>query len=96
MNTAALLDAVVDQPTFLAFARALQADRERAATMERQAPAQPFGSEAGGWENTTIETFLAAAIAWAEDSRFGTSLGVPPSNPWRQFATFLNCGKYYE
>ena len=96
MDTSELLDAVVDQQTFLAFARALRAEREEAVRLERATPSSPYGPDAGGWENVTIESFLGAAIAWADDSRFGVDQGLSATNPWKQFAVFLNCGKYYE
>ncbi|MCF5668704.1 hypothetical protein [Pseudomonas marginalis] len=50
----------------------------------------------GDWENGTIEAFLDGAIEWAEASNFGVDQGLQPSNPWRQFANFLYCGKIYE
>ena len=74
------LAVVMDEKTFLAFAHALAADKRA-------------GSD---WENTNLETFLEAAIAWAEGSEFGTRQGLSSSNPWAQFATFLYCGKIYE
>ncbi|MBO3273704.1 DUF7660 family protein [Pseudomonas schmalbachii] len=74
------LDEVNDSATFLRFARALAADK----------------ATGNGWENTTIEAFLDGAISWAEDSDFGLSQGLTPSNPWQQFAVFLYCGKIYE
>jgi hypothetical protein len=77
-----LLDRVHDASSFLAFARALEADSRRAG--------------APGWENGAISDFLKSAIRWAEDSRFGESRGLSPENPWKQFATFLYCGKIYE
>jgi hypothetical protein len=96
MDTSALLDVVVDQATFLAFARALQADREAAFELERKSDTDPYGPGAGGWENVTIESFLERAIAWAKDSRFGASQGLSSANPWKQFAVFLYAGKIYE
>ncbi len=96
MDTSVLLEEVTDQQTFLAFAKRLQVDRAHSAELERKNPASAYGPDAGGWENTTIESFLDAAIAWAEDSKFGVSQGLSPSNPWKQFATFLYCGKVYE
>ena len=47
-------------------------------------------------ENTTIESFLESAAAWARDSQFGQTQGLGTANPWRMFATFLDCGKIYE
>ena len=74
-----LLDAVTDRESFLVFVRALVADR-----ME-----QP-----GAWESSSVEGFLGAAVAWAEDSR--DPPGLPREPSWRAFATFLYCGKIYE
>jgi len=74
------LGEVKDSATFLNFARALAATK----------------TNGDGWENTTIEAFLDSAISWAEDSDFGLSQGIAPSNPWQQFAAFLYCGKIYE
>lgn len=92
----ALLDAVKDESSFLVFARELVADRERAVAAERARPSSPYGSDAGGWENVRIETYLDAAIGWAEDTEFGKTQGLSPSNPWKQFATFLLVGSIYE
>jgi len=78
------LDQVNDGQTFLRFARALAEDR---------AAALPEGTD---WQNNTIESFLECAVAWAESSDFGARQGLDPSNPWRQFAVFLYCGKIYE
>lgn len=78
-----LLNQVNDEQTFLRFARALMEDGAVA-------------TEENGWQNSTISGFLESAIAWAEASDFGVSQGLQPSNPWRQFAVFLYCGKIYE
>lgn len=71
------LEAVTDFPTFLAFAKLLQADREAAVAKERLHPSSPYESEYG-WENTTIESFLEAAIAWSETTDCGVGQGTPP------------------
>ena len=89
-------DAVCDQRTFLAFVRALAADREDEVAKERGKPSSPYGPGANGWENGTIEAFLNAAASWAEDTEFGKTQGFLEHNPWRQFAAFLYCGKAYE
>src|SRR5262245_15112752 len=59
-------------------------------------PSSPFGADAGGWENITIEQFLDAALAWAESTDMGVSQGLPAVPSWRAFAVFLWCGKVYE
>lgn len=81
-----LLELVNDEQTFLAFARALLADRVDELAKR----------SSNGWENGTIEDFLEGAIAWAEASDIGLSQGLNRSNPWKRFATFLYCGKIYE
>jgi hypothetical protein len=91
-----MLDEVRDAKSFIAFAVELAEDRKRAVEAERKQPSSPYGPDAGGWENTSIDGFLEAAIAWAEDSDFGTSQDLSPDNPWAQFANFLYCGKIYE
>jgi hypothetical protein len=85
MDTYALLSEVTDQASFLAFVRALRAERE-----------QGTASQRAEWQNDTIESFLGAAVAWAEDSRFGSSQGLREENLWKKFAVFLHCGKIYE
>lgn len=84
MDLQPLLHQVHDPQTFLRFARALMADKTACS------------SDDTDWQNVTVEGFLESAIAWAEDSDFGISQGLPPSNPWQQFAVFLYCGKIYE
>lgn len=56
----------------------------------------PYGPDAGGWENISIESFLEAALAWAESTNFGASQGLSDSNLWQKFAVFLYVGKIYE
>jgi hypothetical protein len=87
---------VCDQQSFLAFVRALVADREDEVAKERVKPTSPYGPGANGWGNGTIEAFFEAAAKWAEDSEFGKTQGLPDDNPWRLFAIFLYCGKIYE
>ena len=89
---------VTDQTSFLIFTRALLDDRLDASNKEELNSAPPYGPDAGGWENTTIETFLEAAISWSEDSQFGDQVpGISvENNPWRKFAYFLLAGSRYE
>src|ERR1700680_1477541 len=89
------LDLVVDQATFLNFVQALIADREDEVGKERERPSSPYGPGANGWENGTIESFLFAALRWAEDSNDRKD-GLPEQPSWKAFATFLYCGKIYE
>lgn len=90
------LERVTDQESFLAFARALAQDRTSAAQAQSEHPAPLYGSNAGGWENTSIEAFLGAAASWAEDSNFGATQDLGTASLWRKFAVFLYCGKIYE
>jgi len=90
------LEAVHDERSFLAFVRALQRDRVAAVAAESRSPSSPYGPDAGGWENVSIEAFLESALAWAEASDFGASQGVAPTDLWKKFAMFLYCGKVYE
>lgn len=76
------------------------ADREAVVEAERQNPTDPrvlgLVPDAGGWYNFTIESYLEAAVRWADDSGVGESRGLPPGPSWRAFAAFLLCGKIYE
>jgi hypothetical protein len=90
------IEHVTDQQSFLAFARALTQDRIAAVSAEAKADSSPYGQDAGDWENVSIESFLEAAIAWAEDSNFGANQGMEAANPWKKFAAFLYCGNIYE
>ena len=89
------LEAVVDRDSFLAFVKALVADREDEAAKEKENPSSPWGAGANGWEHRTIEGYLEAAVAWAEDSR-GHPWELPEEPSWRSFAQFLYGGKTYE
>jgi hypothetical protein len=88
-----IADNVCDEKSFLEFAKALESDRRRAVEAEKLNPSSPYGPDAGGSENTTIEDFLNSAVAWAEGSHFGKP---PATNPWKRFAMFLFAGKFYE
>jgi len=90
------LENVNSSETLLSFVRLLAQDKEDETTKESISPSSPYGAGANGWENATIEAFLSAASAWAEATNFGLTQGLSPSNPWKQFAVFLYCGKIYE
>jgi hypothetical protein len=96
MDAHAMLEDVEDMETFFAFTRALIKDRNQAEPLESLAPAAPRGPDAGAWQNTTISTYLDAALAWAESTSMGLTQGVPGSLSWRAFAEFLYAGKIYE
>jgi len=96
-----LANSVIDQESFLIFVRELYKDRELSVKREKKKFSSPYGPESGGWENTTIESFFEGAVAWAEDSSFGTKMAIPEleldgKNNWRSFAAFLMAGKVYE
>jgi hypothetical protein len=91
-----LVEAVSDEKSFLAFVHALREDRELAAEAEKASPSGVYGPAQRGWENTTIESFLEAAHAWAEASEFGARQDLSKASPWKKFAVFLYCGKIYE
>jgi len=87
-----LLEEVNDSKSFLKFANALLEDRE----LQEGRKSSEIGF-CGDWANNDIAGFLEAGIAWADDSEFGARSQVNISkNPWRQFATFLYCGKTYK
>jgi hypothetical protein len=90
-----LIGSVVDKESFLKFAEVLRNDRELSDKAEEENSSSPFGPAALGWENGSIESFLEAAIAWAEDTDFGI-LRLGDVSPWRLFAEFLLAGKQYE
>ena len=88
-----LLEDVTDRKSFLSFVRALMEDRLDEVKQENISPSSPYGPGCNGWENGTIESYLEAAIAWAETT-VGADLAGEPS--WRSFAEILYAGKIYE
>ena len=86
------LDNVSDMDSFLEFVRELVIDRTDKAKDEAR---YPYGGQPDGWESSTIEDYLAAAVAWADNSR-NLPTGMPSEPSWRGFADFLYCGKIYE
>ena len=90
-----LVESVNDEETFLSFLIALARDREASVAAERKSPSSPYGPDAGGWENTTIETFLECASAWGTDTS-GSELALQSSNPWNRAAKIVYAGKFYE
>jgi hypothetical protein len=88
--------AVRDLESFFSFVAALVKDRRAAVAADHAKPSSPYGPDAGGWENSTIEDYLEAALAWAEDTSMGISQGLAPEPSWQAFAVFLYCGKIYE
>jgi hypothetical protein len=81
---------VIDQETFLTFAKALQKDKENESSLLFTS----WGGINNEWENNTISGFLESATAYFEDSHFiDKRVG---DNPWKRFALFLYAGKFYE
>jgi hypothetical protein len=89
------LERVVDEHSFLEFAKALVADKEDEDRKEKVNPLNPYSHGWNGWQSATIAQFLESAVAWAEDSDFGAKM-QPNDNPWKKFALFLYGGKIYE
>lgn len=89
------LESVNDRESFIFFLKVLSADRADEVKKETTQPSSPFGPGANGWENGSIESFLDAAAAWAEDAREGP-FWKWPENPWKQCAKILYMGKHYE
>ena len=89
-------DTVHDRDSFLEFVRALALDRRASVAAEHALASSSYGSVAGGWENVSIESYLEAALAWAEAPATGASRGLPHEPTWHAFAVFLYCGKIYE
>ncbi|MDH3417730.1 MAG: hypothetical protein OEM64_15580 [Gammaproteobacteria bacterium] len=53
-----LLDAVVDEESFLVFAKALQADKEDEDEKEKANSSNPYSHGWNGWESAGIADFL--------------------------------------
>jgi hypothetical protein len=90
------LEAVQDEESFLEFLLALRDHREASIAEEKIAPSSPYGTEALGWENTTIERFFDTAVRWARDSVNGNPFYKRPENPWRRCADILSAAIGYE
>ncbi len=94
-----MVENVCDRATFIAFVRALSDDRRDEIQREKQAPSNPLGPGANGWENTTIDAFLEASASWAEDVSKLTDerkAWFPEAPSWQAYARFLYMGKLYE
>jgi len=87
-----LLEKVMDEGSFMDFARALQSDKENETEKEKINPTNPYSHGWNGWENSNIEGFLESAIAFTEDSK----PWADEPNLWKKFALFLYGGKIYE
>lgn len=89
-DPADLVDRVDDLPTFIAFVRALEADRRGEVANERERPSNSYGLGAAGWENVTLADFLAAALRWAEDAEHSPQQVLPDGAASGGLAAFLN------
>lgn len=89
------LDEVTDRATFLEFVRLLAIDRDGVSDKEDPICEHTNSSVTSSEENRTVESFLEAAVAWAEDSQGGIH-EISESASWKSFAKFLYAGKYYE
>ena len=88
------LEGVHDRETFIAFVWALVRDREETTERENQAPEEQRGYGSFGWQNDTIDSYLAAALACLDANEARDDFLREPS--WKGFAVFLYCGKIYE
>jgi len=96
MSPEQLLERVHDRESFFEFVSALANERRTDAIAERAQPSLPYGPTQSGWENTTVEDFLDAALRWAQTTRMGQTQGLSEEASWKSFAVFLWCGKIYE
>jgi hypothetical protein len=97
MNLEDILDTVNSRETFLAFVRALAADKRDETNKERETPSNPWGPGANGWEHDSVEDYLEAALTWGESTSAEYNTRSLPEEPsWKAFAEFLYCGKIYE
>lgn len=86
INMIEVLDKVHDEETFLEFVRLLSTDCKK-----------HNSNYSHDWANSSIESYLESALAWAEDSQFGKSQDATlVKNHWKRFAMFLYAGKIYE
>jgi hypothetical protein len=90
MTPEEVLARVNSRETFLEFLKLLENDFSASVLEEAKNSSSLYGSNAHGWENITIDKFLGAARAWANDSDGSDS----PS--WQWLAMLLLAGKGYE
>ncbi|GMA99566.1 hypothetical protein [Pelosinus sp. IPA-1] len=88
-----LVDQVHDEKTFLIFLKALMDGRIDEVEKEKISLSSPYGAGANGWQNDTIEGFLEAAIAWAEDSKRGIGDVESGTNASEKIVLILYMGK---
>ena len=95
MSLEKYLDYVVDEKSFIQFAKALQTDKEEENRIEKEKPSPPDSQGHEKWENGSIEAFLESSIAWSDGIRFG-QMYSKDLNPSRKFTQFSFAGKTYE
>ena len=91
----AIVERITDETSFLGFIHTLAMDRAAEVSEEAVNPSPPYGPGARGWENTTIESFLAAAVEGTIAQR-KAAVRELATNPWQRCAEILLTGKYYE
>ena len=90
-----LLENVRDRESFVAFVQSLIEEREQAEKLENERPEYWKCGGALAWQNSSISSYLGAALSCVEDSEsLAEHISEEPS--WRAFAEFLYCGKIYE
>ncbi|WP_428380974.1 hypothetical protein [Nevskia ramosa] len=85
-----LLDEVVDQASFIAFARALAKQREAAVKIEAASPHLYCIDGALDWKNADISSFIYAGLAHFDRRPEASALS------WQDLAGFLYMGKIHE
>lgn len=85
-----LLDEVDSRDSFIAFARALARERERAAALEMQYPVRHRVDGALGWKNAGIASFVYAGLSAFEE------MPDAAQPTWASIAEFLYRGKIVE
>jgi hypothetical protein len=90
------LTGVKDATTFIAFLEALRASWNTAVLEERNNSSMPYIS-VHGWENTSIVSFLDAAIAGGTDHEFERTTNEDgEASAWQTAAKIILLGKIYE
>ena len=93
MHPEELLNRVKDRDSFIAFVRALAAERAEAEQIERADPVAYQLDGAHNWKNADIASFLYASLDYFTEKPFHQPEAQPS---WRMFAEFLHCGKIIE
>lgn len=89
-----LLGLVNSRESFMQFVAALIADRQKADALEAIDAQRHRFAGANNWNNSSIDTFLQASLAYMQYPRWVESEVDQPT--WRDLAQFLFMGKIYE